>query len=155
MEAEFGIILSRDLNKNNFSFEYLQNSIETVHPIIEIHNLVFHGKPPHGPELLANNAIHAGVVFGKAVKNLIWDAKTDLNLVYDGQIVDSWEDKKWSQDMFSDIEWLLNELSKINKSLKKGDLILIGAFGPPIPIEENKFIEVKSSLIGEVNAKFI
>ena len=155
MEAEFGIILSRDLNKNNFSFEYLQNSIDTVHPIIEIHNLVFHGKPPHGPELLANNAIHAGVVFGKAVKNLIWDAKTDLNLVYDGQIVDSWEDKKWSQDMFSDIEWLLNELSKINKSLKKGDLILIGAFGPPIPIEENEFIEVKSSLIGEVNAKFI
>jgi 2-keto-4-pentenoate hydratase len=57
--------------------------------------------------------------------------------------------------MFSDIEWLLNELSKINKSLKKGDLILIGAFGPPIPIEENEFIEVKSSLIGEVNAKFI
>ncbi len=155
MEAEFGIKLKRDLNKNNFCFEYLLNSIDTVHSIIEIHNLVFHGKYPHGAELLANNAIHAGVVCGPGIKNLSWDKETDLNLIYDGKIVDSWTHKKWSQDMMSDIDWLLNQLNKIGKSLKKGELILIGAFGPPIPIEENKFIEVTSTIVGKVNANFI
>ena len=155
MEAEFGVKLNRDINKDNFSLEYLINSIETVHPIIEIHNFVFYGNPPHGPELLANNAIHAGVVQGEGLKNLTWDEKTDLKLIYNGKIVDSWFDKKWSQDMPSDIEWLLNELDKINKYLKKGDLILIGAFGPPIPINENELIEVTSSLVGNVSAKFI
>tara|TARA_A100001011_G_C14073317_1_gene741247 strand:- start:121 stop:906 length:786 start_codon:yes stop_codon:yes gene_type:complete len=155
MEAEFGIILNRDIKKNNFSFEYLFSSVETVHPIIEIHNLLFHGKHPHGAELLANNALHAGVVRGKGIKNLTLDQQTDLKLIYNGKIVDSWTKKKWSQDMFSDIEWLLNELHKINKYLKKGDLILTGAFGPPIPIDINEDIEVTSSLIGNVSAKFI
>ena len=37
-------------------------SIEGIYPLIEIHNLVFHGIEPYGAELLANNAIHAGVV---------------------------------------------------------------------------------------------
>ena len=41
------------------------------------------------------------------------------------------------------------------KYLKKGDLILIGAFGPPIPINENELIEVTSSLVGNVSAKFL
>ena len=36
-------------------------SIESIFPLIEIHNLVFNGVEPHGAELLANNALHAGV----------------------------------------------------------------------------------------------
>ena len=41
MEAEFGIILNRDLESNQINLEYLLNSISTIHPIIEIHNKVF------------------------------------------------------------------------------------------------------------------
>jgi len=65
MEAEFGIVLNRDLTPESVNLDYILDSIETIHPIIEIHNLVFYGKPPFGAELLANNAIHAGVVMGK------------------------------------------------------------------------------------------
>ena len=61
MEAEFGIILNRDLNTENISFDYILESIDLIYPLLEIHNLVFHGDAPHGAELLANNAIHAGV----------------------------------------------------------------------------------------------
>ena len=67
MEAEFGIILNRDINPNSASFKYILESIETIHPIIEIHNLVYNGEPPYGAELLANNAIHAGVVMGDPI----------------------------------------------------------------------------------------
>ena len=62
MEAEFGVILNRDLKSENISFEYILDSIESIYPLIEIHNLVFYGDTPHGAELLANNAIHAGVI---------------------------------------------------------------------------------------------
>ena len=62
MEAEFGIVLNRDLTPELVNLDYILDSIETIHPIIEIHNLVFNGDPPFGAELLANNAIHAGVV---------------------------------------------------------------------------------------------
>ena len=68
MEAEFGIVLNRDLTPELVNLDYILDSIETIHPIIEIHNLVFNGDPPFGAELLANNAIHAGVVMGKPTK---------------------------------------------------------------------------------------
>ena len=68
MEAEFGIILNRDIKPELASFEYILKSIEGIYPLIEIHNLVFYGNEPFGAELLANNAIHAGVVLGKETK---------------------------------------------------------------------------------------
>ena len=64
MEAEFGITLNRNIDPKLVTPEYIFKSIESIYPLIEIHNLVFHGEAPHGSELLANNAIHAGIVLG-------------------------------------------------------------------------------------------
>ena len=134
MEAEFGIVLNRDLTPELVNLDYILDSIETIHPIIEIHNLVFNGDPPFGAELLANNAIHAGVVMGKPTKANIKSEITDLKLIFDNEIIDTWSDKKWPHDMLSEVEWLVKEQDKIGNILKKGNLILTGAYGLPIPI---------------------
>ena len=154
MEAEFGIILNRALKPELINFDYILDSIETIHPIIEIHNLVFKGNPPFGAELLANNAIHAGVVIGKPTKGNINSKVTDLKLIFDKEIIDTWSDKKWPHDMLSEVEWLVKEQDKIGNVLKKGHLILTGAYGLPIPIKDKKLIEVTSSLFGNVSAVF-
>ena len=154
MEAEFGIVLNRDLTPELVNLDYILDSIETIHPIIEIHNLVFYGKPPFGAELLANNAIHAGVVMGKPTKANIKSEITDLKLIFDNEIIDTWSDKKWPHDMLSEVEWLVKEQDKIGNILKKGNLILTGAYGLPIPINDKKLIQVTSSLFGNVSAVF-
>ena len=154
MEAEFGIILNRDLTPELVNLDYILDSIETIHPIIEIHNLVFNGDPPFGAELLANNAIHAGVVMGKPTKANIKSEITDLKLIFDNEIIDTWSDKKWPHDMLSEVEWLVKEQDKIGNILKKGNLILTGAYGLPIPINDKKLIQVTSSLFGNVSALF-
>ena len=154
MEAEFGIILNRDIKPELVNFDYILDSIETIHPVIEIHNLVFNGNPPFGAELLTNNAIHAGVVIGKPTKGNVNSKLTDLKLIFDKQIIDIWSNKKWPNDMLSEIEWLVKEQDKIGNILKKGNLILTGAYGLPIPINDKKFIEVTSSLFGNVSALF-
>ena len=154
MEAEFGIVLNRDLTPELVNLDYILDSIETIHPIIEIHNLVFYGKPPFGAELLANNAIHAGVVMGKPTKANIKSEITDLKLIFDNEIIDTWSDKKWPHDMLSEVEWLVKEQDKIGNILKKGNLILTGAYGLPIPINDKKLIQVTSSLFGNVSALF-
>ena len=46
------------------------------------------------------------------------------------------------------------EQAKINNIIKKNDLILTGAYGPPIPIDDVNLIEVHSSLFGNVSANF-
>ena len=155
MEAKFGITLNRNIDPKLVTPEYIIKSIESIYPLIEIHNLVFHGEAPHGSELLANNAIHAGIVLGPENKLPKSDQVTDLKLIYDKKIVDAWENKIWPKDMLSEIEWLVKEQSKINNILKKGDLILTGAYGFPVPINEKKLIEVTSSAFGNVQANFI
>ena len=154
MEAEFGIVLNRDLTPELVNLDYILDSIETIHPIIEIHNLVFNGDPPFGAELLANNAINAGVVMGKPTKANIKSEITDLKLIFDNEIIDTWSDKKWPHDMLSEVEWLVKEQDKIGNILKKGNLILTGAYGLPIPINDKKLIQVTSSLFGNVSALF-
>ena len=83
------------------------------------------------------------------------DQVTDLKLIYDNKTVDAWENKIWPRDMLSEIEWLVKEQFKINNILKKGNLILTGAYGFPVPINEKKLIEVTSSAFGNVQANFI
>ena len=154
MEAEFGIIFNRDIKPEVTSFDFILHSIEGIYPLIEIHNLVFHGEEPYGAELLANNAIHAGVVLGSEAKLPIEKIETDLKLIYDNEIIDTWNNKMWPVDMLSELNWLVKEQAKNNNYLKKGDLILTGAYGFPVPINDKKLIEVTSSAFGDVKATF-
>ena len=154
MEAEFGIKINRDLNPKLISSNYIIDSIEAIYPLIEIHNLIFYGDKPHGAELLANNAVHAGIVLGTENKLPKNNITTDLKLIYDEEIIDTWSDKKWPYDMLSEVQWLVKELAKINNILKKGDLILTGAYGFPVPINNKELIEVTSSAFGDVKTTF-
>ena len=154
MEAEFGVTLNRDIKPELVSFDYILESIEGIYSLIEIHNLVFYGDEPYGIELLANNAIHAGVVLGSETKLPSDKIETDLKLIYDQEIIDTWNNKVWPNDMLSELEWLVRERAKTNNYLKKGDLILTGAYGFPVPIKDKKLIEVTSSAFSDVKAIF-
>ena len=154
MEAEFGIRFNRDLHPKEVSFEYILASIDTIHPIIEIHNLIFYGDKPYGAEHISNNAINAGVVCGLGIDKPKFGEITDLKLIYDKIIIDKWTNKIWPIDMLSAVEWFVMEQAKMNNQIKKGDLILTGAYGPPIPIVDKKLVEVNSSLFGNVSAIF-
>ena len=154
MEAEFGVILNRDINPELSSFDYILQSIEGIYPLIEIHNLVFYGNEPYGAELLANNAIHAGIVLGSETKLPSDKIETDLKLIYDQEVMDTWNNKIWPVDMLSELNWLIKEQAKNNNHLRKGNLILTGAYGFPVPIKDKKLVEVTSSTFGNVKAIF-
>ena len=49
---------------------------------------------------------------------------------------------------------MVKEQAKNNNYLKKGDLILTGAYGFPVPINNKKFAEVTSSAFGDAKATF-
>ena len=155
MEAEFGVILNRDINPDLVSFDYILDSVQSIYPLIEIHNLVFNGDAPNGAELLANNAIHAGVILGPENKVPNSNEITDLKLIYDNEVVYKWIEKKWPFDMLGEIEWLVKDKAKTKNILKKKDLILTGAYGFPVPINDKKLIEVTSSAFGDVTSTFI
>ncbi|MEM7684976.1 MAG: hypothetical protein AAF293_09115 [Pseudomonadota bacterium] len=155
MEAEFAITLSGPVTPGMKTSADLLPVIASIHPVIEIHNLTMRGEAPHGHELLANNAILAGVVWGPPVHQIQDVTTTDLKLIYDGETVDSWDDLTWPDDMISAIGWLAEKLDAQGKSLRAGDRLLTGAWGPPIPMAECSRVEVTSSAFGNVSATFV
>lgn len=153
IEAEFGIVLSRDIVTGQSVDEYAA-SIKAVYPLLELHNLVMRGQPPHGHELIANNCINCGVVPGAAVTQLTAPLTTDLKLIYDGNVVDQWPTLRWPNDILASLEWLTGSLEQHHIQLRAGDLVLTGAWGPPIPVEDYTRVEVTSSAFGDASATF-
>ena len=81
----------------------------------------------------------------------------NLNAAYfkTGQIINNeLKINKYFKIPLSEVEWLVKEQAKINIILKKDDLILTGAYGFPVPINNNTLIKVSSSEFGDVEAKF-
>ena len=154
IEAEFAVSLNRSIHPFDTSDSVLAEAVAEIYPVIELHNLVRRGTPPTGAELIANNCIHAGVVRGQGVKVSATVLDTDLALIYDGQTVDSWSSIQWPGDILSAVKWLAVQLEENGKQLKEGDLILTGAFGPPIPIGDKSRVDVTSSAFGNVSASF-
>ena len=154
MEAEFAITLSGPVKPGMKTADDLLPVIGSIHPVIEIHNLTMRGDAPHGHELLANNAILAGVVWGPPVTDIGDATTTDLKLIYDSEIVDSWDGLKWPDDMITAIGWLAEKLDAQGKQLNAGDGLLMGAWGPPIPMNECSRVDVMSSAFGDVSAVF-
>jgi len=153
IEAEFGVMLSRDL-KPGMSLDDVAASVGAVYPVLELHNLVLRGDRPHGHELIANNCINCGVVRGEPVTDLDSSRQTDLKLVYDGTTVDEWESLRWPDDIIAGLVWLNGSLTESGLHLKAGDLVLTGAWGPPIPVESCTRVDVTSSAFGDVFSTF-
>lgn len=154
LEAEFAITLGRAVDPAKTSPGELLDAVGSVYPVIELHNLVLRGDPPRGHELIANNGILAGVVSGEGVLDPSTPLTTDLALIFDGETVDSWTSLKWPDDILSAIGWLAEKQAEAGRRLEQGDMILTGAFGPPIPLEDKTRVDVTSSTFGNVSATF-
>ena len=106
---------------------------------VELHNLVLRGDGPTGPELIANNAIHAGVVRSPGIGPPPAGTVLDLALEFDGASVDAWSNRRWPDDALSALPWLVRELARHGHRLEVGQLVLVGGVGtapapaPPRP----------------------
>ena len=154
LEAEFAITLGSPVDPEKTAPGELLPAISAVYPVIELHNLVLRGDPPRGHELIANNGILAGVISGEGIADPSKPLTTDLALAFDGKTVDSWASLKWPDDILAAIGWLAEKQAEAGKRLEQGDMILTGAFGPPLPLEDKTRVDVTSSAFGPVSATF-
>lgn len=66
IEGEFAVRAACDIPSAAWLSEHAGEAIAAVFPVIELHNYVFRRASPTAEELIANNALHAGFVIGKA-----------------------------------------------------------------------------------------
>ena len=134
VEAELGVTLGRDVDRDVRGVTGVAAAVAQVAVVVELHNLVLRGADPTGPELIANNAIHAGVVRSPGLAPPRAGTAVDLALELDGARVDAWSDRRWPDDVLSALPWLARELARHDRRLEAGQLVLVGAWGPPRPL---------------------
>jgi 2-keto-4-pentenoate hydratase len=103
--------------------------IEVAFPVIELHHFVFRGPRKTLAELVANNAINAGVVISSRHTAMTlddWITARALSVVINGVTIDAgalWAMRGGAAEA---IEWLRDDLGRFGASLKPGDLVLTG-----------------------------
>ena len=156
IEGEFAVTLRDDVELGNASIRTVAAKVDEVFTVIELHNLVLRSDE-RGPELIANNAIHAGVVRSTGVRPPQTSARTELSVECDGHNGGHWSNRRWPDDLLQEVPWLVTELAKEGIHLERGQMILTGAWGPPLPLagrEGSERVEVVSTLFGSVAASF-
>lgn len=154
VEAEFAVTLRHDIHDRDLSLASISEAVDTIRPVVELHNLVFRGGDPKGSELIANNAIHSGVVHGVGCSNPAGSAVTDLSISFDGRLVDTWPEIRWPDDILQAVGWLASRLQQSGQHLQRAQLILTGAFGPPLPVAGASHVRITSSRFGTAEVWF-
>src|SRR4030095_5370276 len=62
IEGEFAVRINQDVPGREWLRKHPVRAIASIFVVIELHNYVFRSDPPTAQELIANNALHAGVV---------------------------------------------------------------------------------------------
>lgn len=160
VEGEFAVTLGHDIEPTGVSLSSVAAAVEQVFTVIELHNLVLRSADT-GPELIANNAIHAGVIRSAGIEPPAGTVHTDLSLAFDGDAVGQWSGLRWPDDLLQALPWLVEELNQVGVQLRRGQTILTGAWGPPLPLQRDNpaaaaatRVDVASSAFGSVAASF-
>jgi 2-keto-4-pentenoate hydratase len=126
--------------------------VAAVFPVIELHNFVFRGSQPSAPELIANNAIHAGYLYPASPhpqQTLEFDPGT-LRIEVDHQELATVAGGELTATVVASLRWLSQELERTGSGLKAGQTVLCGSVADLLPVTGNCHITVTSEHLGSV-----
>lgn len=151
IEGELAVRLGSDLAPGASESE-IAAAIESVFPVIELHNLIFRDAPSRG-ELIANNAIHAGFVFGDP--SAAFDPRSAwLHIEFEGSELATVEGSELTQTILDSLSWLAAELPRHGETLQARQTVLCGSVADLFPIAESGQLRVETDRFGSVECSF-
>jgi 2-oxopent-4-enoate/cis-2-oxohex-4-enoate hydratase len=134
IEGEFAVRIAGDL------------SVGTVFPVIELHNNVFRRAVATSQELIANNALHAGVVLG-AREILYPDAaeliRQSLSIFLNGELLGTSTGGAIPGGPLSSLAKVAGHLASAGGTLKLDQIVLTGSPLPLYPVRPGDHIVVR------------
>ena len=149
IEGEFAVRLSRQVRDPAELREAPQRFVREVFPVIELHNYLFRGPEPSAAELVANNALHAGVVrpSGPGVRAPTSPLEVRVSV---GSSVDA----SAVVDPLATLPELVVRLAEFGIRPAAGDLLLTGSPLPLYAVESGDVVRVHCPGWGTVEATF-
>jgi 2-keto-4-pentenoate hydratase len=129
-------------------------SIASVFPVIELHNRVFR-RPPSGVELVANNAIHAGIVVPEESARLSLSEDLTISVFCDGVMRGSAPGAVFPGGYLEAADQVARHLHRRGLRLLPAQIVLTGTPLPLFDIPFSQCIRVAASSGQEVAAAFV
>ena len=126
VEGELAVRLSRSLTDLGSLRREPESFAAEVVPVIELHNYVFRGGSPRAAEVVANNALHAGIVV-PTVRGPLCPNRDVRIRVQIGQRVD----EQALVNPFGTLHELASRLATFGITPQNGDILLTGS---PLPL---------------------
>lgn len=159
IEGELAVELSRAPTEADFTAGRIPACVARVFPVIELHNQVLRGQRPTAGELIANNAIHAGVVAGTGLLSTEFDAQelaaSQLSIFSNDALLGSCSGDSLVKTINTSLPWLANVLSARGERLDAGQIILTGSVPSLCPVSAGTRLRVVVAPLGEVEASCV
>jgi 2-keto-4-pentenoate hydratase len=155
VEGELAVRLSRDLPGLTLPDEAYHEAIEGLFPVIELHHFVLCSPRPYGPELIASNGMHAGVVLAEEETRYsgLSRAVRSLSIRINEVVVEAVRDSESIASPIGTLRWLAERLSGLGLRLSKGQLILTGSPMKLYPVAPGSKIVVEAPPLGKTFAE--
>jgi len=156
VEGETAFVLKRDLSGPGVTIADVIRATDFVLPCIEIIDSRVKDWKIKIQDTVADNASSALFVLGTEPKSL---RESDLRLAgmalrVDGEVISTGSGAACLDHPCLAVAWLANKLGEFGVSLKAGEIILSGAFGPVVPVTGDAHVEVEISGLGRVSCRF-
>lgn len=153
IEGELAVLLKKDVHLADVSEQTLTEAIDWVFVVIEMHNKVFRGEPS-APELIANNAIHAGVIHTQENATRLPDAPGPLTVFIDNVQVAKVSGKDLRTTVLDSLRWLAGALDEQDHALRAGQTVLCGTISGMHLIDPGAQVQITTENFGSVSMQF-
>ena len=152
VEGEVAFVLKKSLRGPGVTVAQVIQATDFVLPCIEIIDSRVRDWKIKIQDTIADNASSAAFVLGAQPVSL---RAVDLRaagmvLKINGEPFSTGSGAACLDHPALAVAWLANKLGEWGHGLVAGEIILSGAFGPVVPIEEGQFVEVEISGLGKV-----
>ena len=154
IEGELAVELAREPTESDFVIDDIPPCVARVFPVVELHNMVMRGEQPTAGELIANNAIHAGVVAGTGRASEVASYDPSLVIYQDGQLLGECFGGVLTSTISSSLKWLVGVVRARGEQLAAGQIVLTGSVPPLFPIRDDCRIRVEAPPFGSVDVEF-
>ena len=154
IEGELAVRLATGLTCGDTSEAAIHAAIESVFPVIELHHFVFRGSEPSAAELIANNAIHAGVVLPADPGVTLEDGSGVLRIEMNGSEMAHVTEEQSRVTVMNSLGWLVQELADHGIDLEAGQVVLCGSVADLFPMREAGQVTVSTERAGAVTCNF-
>lgn len=148
IEGEFAFRLAEDIPGAKELADEPARFLASAEVLIELHNYVFRAQPPAAQELVANNALHAGVVLsaeppGEGPPALLLDE--GISVFRNGELLGTATGQALPGGPLGSLLQLTEHLALHGIRLKRGQLVLTGSPLPLYRVAPGDHIQVRSS----------